>query len=41
MTRKFLALGAGLVLSASAFGQALQVDPALPNYTAAPAFPAT
>lgn len=36
MTRKFLALGAGLVLSASAFGQAIQVDPALPNYTAAP-----
>ena len=35
MTRKFLALGAGLVLSASAFGQAIQVDPALPNYTAA------
>jgi phosphate transport system substrate-binding protein len=32
MTRKFLALGAGLVLSASAFGQALQVDPALPDY---------
>jgi phosphate transport system substrate-binding protein len=36
MTRKFLALGAGLVLSASAFAQAIQVDPALPNYTAAP-----
>jgi phosphate transport system substrate-binding protein len=35
MTRKFLVLGAGLVLSASAFGQAIQVDPALPNYTAA------
>ncbi|HRP88379.1 MAG TPA: phosphate-binding protein, partial [Gammaproteobacteria bacterium] len=32
MTRKFLALGAGLVLSVSAFGQALQVDPALPDY---------
>ena len=32
MTRKFLALGAGMVLSASAFGQAVQVDPALPDY---------
>jgi phosphate transport system substrate-binding protein len=36
MTRKFLALGAGLVLSASAFGQAISVDPALPSYSAAP-----
>ena len=36
MTRKFLALGAGLVLSASAFAQALTVDPNLPEYKAAP-----
>jgi phosphate transport system substrate-binding protein len=33
MTRKFLALGAGLVLSASAFAQAVAVDPALPTYS--------
>jgi phosphate transport system substrate-binding protein len=33
MTRKFLALGAGLVLSASAFAQAVSVDPALPTYS--------
>jgi phosphate transport system substrate-binding protein len=35
MNRKFLAMGAGLVLSASAFGQALSVDPALPTYSSA------
>jgi phosphate transport system substrate-binding protein len=35
MTRKLFALGAGLVLSASALGQAVTVDPALPSYTAA------
>lgn len=33
--RKFLALGAGLAFSITAFGQAVTVDPALPNYTAA------
>jgi phosphate transport system substrate-binding protein len=35
MTRKLLAIGAGLVLSGSAFGQAVTVDPALPDYAAA------
>jgi phosphate transport system substrate-binding protein len=35
MTRKYFMLGAGLVLSASAFGQAVSVDPALPSYSAA------